>query len=97
MTIMIDTHAAIQEIEAAGADSKLAEAIVKTVSQPGDQPATKSDLAALRADLRAGLAQLEQRTPLRIATIVAIANGNLFGVLRYVPPATRAALLHDQL
>lgn len=87
MTITIDTHAAIQDLEAAGADPKLAEAIVKTVSQSGDQLATKSDLAALRADLRADLAQLEQRTTLRIVTIVAIANGILFAALRYLPPA----------
>lgn len=88
MTITIDTHAAIQDLKAAGADPKLAEAIVKTVSQSGDNLATKSDLAALRADLRADLAQLEQRTTLRIVTIVAIANGILFAALRYLPPTT---------
>ena len=88
MAIMIDTHAAIQELEAAGADPKLAKAIVSTVTQSGDTVATKSDLAALRADLRADFAQLEQRTILRIVTNAAIANGILFAALHYLPPAT---------
>lgn len=92
MAITIDTHAAIRELEAAGADLKLAEAIVKTVSQSGDNLATRSDLAALRADLRADLAQLEQRMTLRtvtiVVTVVALANGFLFAALRHLPPAT---------
>ena len=33
MATTIDTHASIRQLEAAGADPKLAEAIVKTVSQ----------------------------------------------------------------
>ena len=61
MTITIDTHAAIQDLEAAGADPKLAEAIVKTVSQADAQLATKSDLTALRADLQATIVSLERR------------------------------------
>ena len=84
MAITIDTHAAIQNLEAAGADPKLAEAIVSQVST---ELATKADLVALRADSRADLAQLEQRLTLRIVTIVAIANGILFVALRYLPPA----------
>lgn len=92
VAITIDTHAAIREFEAAGADLKLAEAIVKTVSQSGDNLATRTDLAALRADLRADLAQLEQRMTLRtvtiVVTVVALANGFLFAALRHLPPAT---------
>ena len=61
MTITIDTHAAIQSLEAAGADPKLAEAIVKTVSQADAQLATKADLVALRADLQATIVSLERR------------------------------------
>ena len=86
MAIAIDTHAAIQDLKAAGADPKLAEAIVKTVSQADAQLATKADLETLRADLRAELAQLEQRVTLRIVAIAAIANGILFAALRYLPP-----------
>lgn len=61
MTITIDTHAAIQDLEAAGADPKLAEAIVKTVSQADAQLATKADLTALRADLQATIVSIERR------------------------------------
>ena len=87
MAITIDTHAAVRKIEAAGADPKLAEAIVKIVSQVGTELATKADLVALRADLRADLAQLEQRLTLRMVTIVTITNGIVFVALRYLPPA----------
>ena len=45
--ITIDTREALQKLEAAGADPKLAEAIVQTVSQADAQLATKADLAAL--------------------------------------------------
>ena len=87
MATTIDTHAAIRNLEAAGADPKLAEAIVNTVSQVSTELATKADLVALRADSRADLAQLEQRLTLRIVTIAAIANGIPFAALRYLPPA----------
>ena len=87
MATTIDTHAAIRSLEAAGADPKLAEAIVNTFSQVSTELATKADLVALRADSRADLAQLEQRLTLRIVTIAAIANGILFAALRYLPPA----------
>ncbi len=87
MATTIDTHAAIRNLEAAGADPKLAEAIVNTVSQVSTELATKADLVALRADSRADLAQLEQRFTLRIVTIAAIANGILFAALRYLPSA----------
>ena len=87
MATTIDTHAPVRNLEAAGADPKLAEAIVNTVSQVSTELATKADLVALRADSRADLAQLEQRLTLRIVTIAAIANGILFAALRYLPPA----------
>ena len=47
MTITIDPHAVIQSLNAAGADAKFAEAIVKIVGQADAQPATKADLVAL--------------------------------------------------
>ena len=48
----------------------------------------KTELTALRADLRAGFARFERRLALRIATIAATANGILFAALHYLPPAT---------
>ncbi len=79
MAITIDTHAAIQNLEAAGADPKLAEAIVKTVSQADDQLVTKADLATLRPDLagdiQAAIASLERRLVgyLAVAVLIVLA------------------------
>ena len=77
MAITIDTHAAIQDFEAAGADPKLAEAIVKTVSQADDQLVAKADLATLRSDLagdiQAAIASLERRLIGYLAAAVLIA------------------------
>ena len=87
MVVAIDTYAAIQDLKAAGIKPEHAEAIVRTVSQSGDDPATWSKLAALRADLRADLAQLGQRATMRTVTTVAVSNAILFTALRDLPPA----------
>lgn len=47
MAIRIDTHAAIRELEAAGADAKLAEAIVATISRAGAGIATNPHVEAI--------------------------------------------------
>ena len=87
MAITIDTHAAIQDLEAAGADPKLAEAIVKTVSQADTQLATKADLAALEGRIEA----LEHRLTAagyRLALGGGVANAAIvFGLLKLVQPA----------
>ena len=57
------------------------------MNQADAQFATKADLATLRADGRADLAQLEQRLTVRIVAIATIANAILFAALRYLPPA----------
>ena len=82
---MIDTHAAVQDLEAGGADPKPAEAIVRTVRPPDDDLVT-------RAALRAGLAQLEQRLTLWIVGIVAVANGllNRRSAFQTLPPGDGA-------
>ena len=60
-----DTLAAARELEAAGIDPRHAEAIVAVHRHTGEQVATKADFATavadLRADLRTGLAALENR------------------------------------
>ena len=87
MAITIDTHEAIRNLEAAGADPKLAEAIVKTVSQADAQLATKADLAALEGRIDS----LEHRLTAagyRLALGVVVANAAIvFGLLRLVLPA----------
>ena len=54
MVTILDTHAAIKRLTAAGITTSHAEAIVETVSQAEDQLVTK-------ADLHAALASLERR------------------------------------
>ena len=83
MAIAIDTHAAIRNLEAAGADPKLAEAIVATISRADGGFATK---AALKAEL----ATLEGRltaTGTRLAFAVVAANTAIvFGLLKLLLP-----------
>ena len=87
MAITIDTHAAIQELEAAGIKPEHAEAIVKTVSQADAQLATKADLTALEGRIEA----LEHRLTAagyRLALGVVVANAAIvFGLLKLVLPA----------
>ena len=87
MAITIDTHEAIQNLEAAGADPKLAEAIVKTVSQADAQLATKADLAALEGRIDS-LGHRLTAAGYRPALGVVVANGAIvFGLLKLVLPA----------
>ena len=82
-----DTLKAARDLEAAGIDSRQAEAIVSTIRQSGDAVATKSDLEAvriaMRADLdtarsamRADLAELKSDM-LKVAIGIVIANVGL--------------------
>ena len=84
MAVTIDTHAAIQDLEAAGADPKLAEVIVKVVSQAGEQLATKADLATLRSELagdtQTTIAGLERRLIGYLVAAVVI----VLGAIRYL-------------
>ena len=84
MAITIDTHAAIQNLEAGGADPKLAEAIVKIVSQVSTELATKADLATLRSelagDIQTTIAGLERRLIGYLVAAVVI----VLGAIRYL-------------
>ena len=70
MTITIDTHEAIRNLEAAGADTKLAEAIVATVSRADSSLATKADIAAVQADLAAVKSDLEAAVQKAIVQVI---------------------------
>ena len=71
--MLIDTHAAVRELEAAGMDTAQAEAIVKTIAQADERIATKADIATLRSEMRWMFGFLA-------ALVLAIA-GRLFGIL----------------
>lgn len=60
MAVTIDTHAAIRELEAAGTDAKLAEAIVATISRVAAEVAVKSHVESVvnKAIVQVVLAQL---------------------------------------
>ena len=52
-TYTLDTHATIKHLENAGMDSRQAEAIVEAISRSDAELATKSDLKAEIAELKA--------------------------------------------
>ena len=60
MAVRIDTHTAIQDLEAAGANPKIAEAVVAIISQADSRVATKSHVEAVvnKAIVQIILAQL---------------------------------------
>ena len=61
-SLAFDTHAAVKRLQGAGADEKLAEAVVATCgSMLNENVATKTDLVELRADLKSDIAQLSAR------------------------------------
>ncbi len=79
MAITIDTHAAVRDLEAAGADFKLAEAIVATISRSDADLVIKADLAALEGSLTAAA--------YRLALAVVVANAAImFGLLKPILP-----------
>ena len=79
MAITIDTHAAVRDLEAAGADPKLAEAIVATISRSDADLATNADLAALEGRLTA--------SAYRLASAAVVANAAImFGLLKPIVP-----------
>ena len=71
--MLIDTHAAVRELEAAGMDTAQAEAIVNTIAQADERIATNADIATLRSEMRWMFGFLA-------ALVLAIA-GRLFGVV----------------
>ena len=51
-SLAFDTHAAVKQLQGAGADERLAEAFVSTFgSMLNENVATKSDVAALKSDI----------------------------------------------
>lgn len=71
--MLIDTHAAVRELEAAGIETAQAEAIVRTIARADETIATKADVAALRSEMRWMLGFL--------AALVLAMAARLFGAL----------------
>ena len=50
--MLIDTHAAVRDLEAAGMDTAQAEAVVKAIARADQRIATKADIDTLRSEVR---------------------------------------------
>ena len=50
--MLIDTHAAVRDLEAAGMDTAQAEAVVKAIARADQRIATKADIDTLRSEMR---------------------------------------------
>ena len=59
-TFTLDTHATIQELEAAGMDTRQAEVVVSAISRADAQVATKQDIALVQQDVAAVKLNLQQ-------------------------------------
>ena len=70
-TYTIDTHATIRELEDAGMDSKQAEVVVAAISRSDAELATKSDLKAELAAVRADIEKLGISTKADLAAVKA--------------------------
>ncbi len=58
--VAFDTHKAVKALKEAGADERLAEAVVATVGNAmGENMATKTDIASVRSDLTAEIASVK--------------------------------------
>lgn len=80
-TIAFDTLKAAEGLEAAGMDARQAKAVVGTVAEAfSDTVATKSDIAEVRADLKAGIAELKAdmfKVAMGVAIAIILANATM--------------------
>ena len=79
-TPVFDTLSAARQLEAAGIETKHAEAIVTAIRQSGEAAVTKTDLEALRSDFKADLSSAVNRM---LLAQVAIA-GLLFTAIKFL-------------
>ena len=79
-TPVFDTLSAARQLEAAGIETKHAEAIVTAIRQSGEATVTKTDLEALRSDFKADLSSAVNRM---LLAQVAIA-GLLFTAIKFL-------------
>ncbi len=71
--LAFDTHKAVKALKEAGADERLAEAVVATVGNAmGENVATKADIAAVRSDIAALEARLYRHLWIMAAGIVGL-------------------------
>lgn len=80
-TAVFDTLKASRNLKAAGVDERQAEAIVTTMAEAFDDTvATKADIAEVRADLKAGIAELKTdmfKVAMGVAIAIILANATM--------------------
>ena len=84
-TYTLDTHATIKELEAAGMESRQAEAVVDVISRADAEVATKQDLAVLKQDLKQDLSLLKAdiwRIGISVGGAVLVLNSLLEWIIR---------------
>ncbi len=79
-TPAFDTLSAARQLEAAGIETKHAEAIVTAIRQSGESAVTKTDLDALRSDFKADLSSAVNRMLLAQTAIA----GLLFTAIKFL-------------
>ena len=82
MTTVFDTHAAVKRLQEAGADERLAEAVVATVNVAVGEPVTKADLEPLATT--AEIAELRAATKAEIAELRAEIANEFKGLYRHL-------------
>ena len=74
VSFVFDTHQAVKDLENAGANEKLAEAVVATIGTAiSDQVATKADIKDVRADMkdiRAEIVHLKKDLTIRLGVML---------------------------
>ena len=90
MATVLDTHQAVKDLEAAGADPALAEAFVRVVQRGGEadlaQLATKTDLRAEVADLRGEMTELRGELRTAVADLKGEIARSKNGLLMWLLP-----------
>ncbi len=87
-TVTFDTHAAIRKLQDADLSERQAEVLVEVFSNAIGEPLTRTDLDALKSDLRAELAALDARIgtlEARITWRIVLALGAFAALVRLIP------------
>jgi len=84
--LMIDTHAFVKRLKAAGADEELAEVIASGISESGGAVATRADLDrfATREDLAELKAEMEKFIAGLIFAQSVVILGAVFAMIRFM-------------
>ena len=81
-SFVFDTHQAVKDLKGAGADEKLAEAVVTTIGTAiTDHVATKADIEALRLATKADMEHLKNDLTIRLGVMLFAGIGAMTTIL----------------